>query len=1108
MPFLRYANARVVGPRLQGAAWDNVRVAAGNARSDRNLVEQASKILKADFDPKNFLLTHATIVASVDTVLVKNARLGTFTENGKKIVRKTSNFRIKPECDALINNNLDCWSRDVLLKSYKTFIGAHSFCFAPGTDVQMGDGTYRPIEDICVGDSVITHTGEVRQVTHTFERDYEGPIRAIRIGKFAKTILATGNHPFRVLSVDAPPLTSYGRSKLSSQVRYRSDQIASALRDGAHNFGSAFPLVRKVKEHILLNGPSLAGDVAEALGYARTYGPVILKQVLKRHADQFVSRPLAEQEHSALKKGRSRIRVWGVREDAPNLPSTDISAEKAWVPAEDLATGTYLLGAERKVGCSTDWGKATLLGYYLAEGCRLSPHKNYGVSLCFGAHERHLVEHAARLAEESFPGTRAVIQAPSNGALRVSLYGAEIDRWMVNHGGVYSESKRLHPDVFLWDNETLLRMLAAWMAGDGDHHKGTLRLRGATTSRALGEQMQYVAERCAIKSSLVFTRKRIGEVTNQVVMVVGGEPQYFDVIPRHHLWTLLVSKDSTSEIALRTPRWGAALYDVNATHKRQDFAWWGDCRVHRVTSNESHPYKGKVYNLEVEGDHSYVVTHGIAVHNCEHVQIEDLSKGRIIDAVARDVGDSVYVDILVANDRKHTDLIESIESGRLSTLSMGCFLPGTQVSLADGTRVAIEDVQVGDMVLTHKGRAREVLNKQIRGGKWGVQRIEAVGVPSAITATDIHPFFVLDPSLGSLREVQAQNLQVGDLLSNPGGTAGASITSIVPQTYEGWVHDMEVEEDHSYVVEGVAVHNCSIDGSTCTKCGHWAADETEFCECVKYSKGNTFYDEGGQRHRIAELCGDVSLDPTGGVTFIEASWVAVPAFTGAVARNVITVSEKSDPEKKTARRIRRVFNQPSPRIDPNAMKKAAFDLSADMFDEPEEAAPAEEKPAAPAPAVSPLDGIQDQLKKTILDKVKDELLAELTKSRLNEQLSSPPATPTDPNDSVIKQARSHKAGVRVAYRAAVREIVKTASCDADVMNRLATLNGEMGVSVPHFVYRAALKVGSPEKYRTLNAFVSSCKAALGREPNSSEAKTLLRLATILSASSINRRPAE
>jgi hypothetical protein len=63
-------------------------------------------------------------------------------------------------------------------------------------------------------------------------------------------------------------------------------------------------------------------------------------------------------------------------------------------------------------------------------------------------------------------------------------------------------------------------------------------------------------------------------------------------------------------------------------------------------------------------------------------------------------------------------------------------------------------------------------------------------------------------------------------------------------------------------------------------------------------KGNTFYDEKGAKHRIAELCGDVTLDPTGGVQFIEASWVKVPAFKGAVARNLITLS--SDDKGKTA----------------------------------------------------------------------------------------------------------------------------------------------------------------------------------------------------------------
>lgn len=56
----------------------------------------------------------------------------------------------------------------------------------------------------------------------------------------------------------------------------------------------------------------------------------------------------------------------------------------------------------------------------------------------------------------------------------------------------------------------------------------------------------------------------------------------------------------------------------------------------------------------------------------EHIQIPELSKGTIIDAVARDIGRSVYIDILVATDRKHTKLVSDILSGEMNSLSMGC----------------------------------------------------------------------------------------------------------------------------------------------------------------------------------------------------------------------------------------------------------------------------------------------------------------------------------------------------------------------------------------------------------------------------------------------------
>ena len=180
-----------------------------------------------------------------------------------------------------------------------------------------------------------------------------------------------------------------------------------------------------------------------------------------------------------------------------------------------------------------------------------------------------------------------------------------------------------------------------------------------------------------------------------------------------------------------------------------------------------------------------------AANYCEHIQVPELNKGRIIDAAARDIGDSVYIDILVATERKHRELIAAITSGRLGTLSMGCnvlltvcsacgnvaedetclcphirylkgntfsdalgkqrkivelcFVPGTRVVLANGLRVPIEDVQVGDLVLSHKGRKQPVRQLLERYYEGGLTTIDVEGLPQTIKATPEHPFWVMSP---------------------------------------------------------------------------------------------------------------------------------------------------------------------------------------------------------------------------------------------------------------------------------------------------------------------------------------------------------------------------
>jgi hypothetical protein len=63
------------------------------------------------------------------------------------------------------------------------------------------------------------------------------------------------------------------------------------------------------------------------------------------------------------------------------------------------------------------------------------------------------------------------------------------------------------------------------------------------------------------------------------------------------------------------------------------------------------------------------------------MQLPALSKGKILDAIIRKVkhhsdkynedAEIYYVDLLIATNRKHTDLIQRIESGELKHLSMG-----------------------------------------------------------------------------------------------------------------------------------------------------------------------------------------------------------------------------------------------------------------------------------------------------------------------------------------------------------------------------------------------------------------------------------------------------
>lgn len=270
----------------------------------------------------------------------------------------------------------------------------------------------------------------------------------------------------------------------------------------------------------------------------------------------------------------------------------------------------------------------------------------------------------------------------------------------------------------------------------------------------------------------------------------------------------------------------------------------------------------------------------------EHVQIPALSKGKVIDAILREVPigrdktgkelTTYYVDILVATDRKHKDLIRRIEASELSTLSMGC----------------------------------------------------------------------------------------------------------------------------------------KIAFSICSKCGKKAVDETQACQHVRFEKNNMFYDENGVQRKVGELCGHFSEPES--VTFIDASWVVNPAFTGAVMRNIVNPPEnimakieeakkkdsyivkdgdflkaahkKAQDEDKPAEKDEAPAEDPKeeePKEDAPAAEEPPVEEDATPGEEtgaPEES-PAPETPEAPTPPAeeeSPVKTWKKDVKKKILDELSKDLVKEFT----------------------------------------------------------------------------------------------------------------------------------
>lgn len=329
-------------------------------------------------------------------------------------------------------------------------------CFPAGTPVRMADGSERPIEDIQVGDVVVTHRQRQRSVSQIMSRSYSGQMVSIQASGYPFPLEMTADH-----------------------------QVA--VRDGDG-------ILWKCAEDLV------EGDFI-FIGWDRTQAEQVI-DCLPLLGPEGMSLDELMKEN-AFTKGNN-----------PEVPNSNYSSARSIVRHNGTSwKGKVRLKKSRVENSILRYipvcpSLARLIGIYLAEG------GNHEGRVTFTFHRKE----SETLAVEVLSLVRGLFGVEGELRLKDSRPNTCTVRFQntnlaavfagIAPGNVYS--KRVPAIFFQANEETRLAVLLGWMAGDGyvgeQSRDNTVRITGVTCCAELARDMTTLALSCGLKATCT-TRK-------------------------------------------------------------------------------------------------------------------------------------------------------------------------------------------------------------------------------------------------------------------------------------------------------------------------------------------------------------------------------------------------------------------------------------------------------------------------------------------------------------------------------------------------------------------------------------------------------------------------
>lgn len=348
-----------------------------------------------------------------------------------------------------------------------------------------------------------------------------------------------------------------------------------------------------------------------------------------------------------------------------NRPTDFADLKPHWRPVSDLYVGDYLV-VPNSIGGSLTVPKefAFLTGIFMAEGS-FEKHKGEvaAVFLTFGRSESVLIEHTEECCHAlGLKVTRHWHKKNNTCLLRIA--GREFASKMLRLCGDYAHLKTMRKELLKWDDNSLNTFLGAYIAGDGHVKGGYIRCR--TASYRLSQDIQRVAAKLGYKS---FVNHDSHPCTHTYYSEAYQVERTYE--SKGSYCVKIVDNDGKLDEHVV----GKTVQPAYQGERDRDMIIpLGDYMLVPVVSIEHKVSFEKVFNIEVEDDHTYVA-YGVVVHNCNKDVTK--AKGIILDSVMNKVssrpGFYKVVNLLAFDRTKDRLCYEKIVNGSSNAYSMGAY---------------------------------------------------------------------------------------------------------------------------------------------------------------------------------------------------------------------------------------------------------------------------------------------------------------------------------------------------------------------------------------------------------------------------------------------------